>query len=297
MKKYLILLIVFLLSIPFIAMSEDYAIIAKPDPLLINNNFYEITVGTVRSPYSEGFGVEAFKVKITNKHLKNIEILWDETNFLRDGKLEGVFYKYKSKNVIKNEAIAPGQSIEIDASPAYLLRLDYRPVFYFLRGSWQYHTDFPLGKNGISFQILVDGKKINERAELVFIESTESAGIFKFYIPAKINITKAESIPDEIIPALESNMKLYTDRSYWNEKAKPVDILIKITGIEEASNLTQSSVLTGELTIIDGDKKRILPLQATSRNKPFASDKKGRERLAGYFADEIWTAMQVPFTD
>lgn len=169
MKKW-ICAILFLFSIVNTAFCDDSeAIFWKPEKVVINNELYNMEMEPIRIPYQEGWGPKAFKVKILNKHSKDIEILWKDTCFLINGKLEGVFYTYKDKKKLNNETIPPQQSIERNIAPAYLLRLDMRPIHFFSSGSWQFHTEFPVGKNGMLLYLLIDNKRIAEQVEIDFI--------------------------------------------------------------------------------------------------------------------------------
>lgn len=131
-----------------------------------------------------------------------------------------------------------------------------------------------------------------------------------YYVPITIEVAIADgaSIPEEVLPAVKENIKIYTaDLSGWDKRAKPVNVLVKITEIHEA-NIASSfvfgalspSILMGEMTILDGDKKKVMTVKGSCRSTPWTAffGKKGmNQRLAVYFADQVVGTIQQPFTE
>ena len=144
----------------------------------------------------------------------------------------------------------------------------------------------------------------------LFLIPSVALGQKKYYVPENIEVTIADgaAIPEEVLPAVKENIKIYTaDLSSWEKSSKPVNVLVKIIKIEEAHIASSfvfgafsPSILTGEITIFDGDKKRIIPVTAKSRSTVFTAffGKTGmNQRLAVYFADAVIATIQQPFTD
>ena len=61
---------------------------------------------------------------------------------------------------------------------------------------------------------------------------------FAHYIPVNYEVTCAEGVdaPANLLPLIKKNIQEYLDdKSYWNKNARPVNMSIKITHIEEGS--------------------------------------------------------------
>lgn len=151
------------------ARADYQAVKLHPEKIIIEKERYHIEVEPIRIPYSEGWGPKAFKVRILNRHTSDLTILWKETTYLTNGKVDGVFCTYGDKKEIETEVVLPGKSIERDVSPAHLLGTTLNLNVFFSTGSWRYHSEFPIGMNGISLSILIDNERLNEQGNIDFI--------------------------------------------------------------------------------------------------------------------------------
>ncbi len=170
MKRLVYLLIFLSLCIINPVFSDDsQTVFCKPDKIVIDKESYTIEVEPIQIPFSEGWGPKYFRLKISNKHSKSIDILWKSTYYLRNSKVGGIFCVYKEKTPLEKETVLPEQSIERNIAPENLLGVSIIPMNFFKTGSWQYHSEFPIGKNGIMLNMLIDGQKNVEQAEIDFV--------------------------------------------------------------------------------------------------------------------------------
>ena len=170
MRRLLYAIIIISLSIvnPVLG-SDDSAVLCKPDKIVIDKELYKIEVEPIQIPWRDGWGPKSFRLKIFNKNTNNINILWDSTYYLRDGKVDGIFCEFKGKTLRESETILPEQSIERNIAPENLARFDYTFGTLFRTGNTFFNREFPLGRNGIMLNMIIDDKKNVEQAEIDFI--------------------------------------------------------------------------------------------------------------------------------
>jgi hypothetical protein len=120
----------------------------------------------LKNPYS------AFLLRVENKTLKDLELDWNKTLFIENGKTNGGFMfegiVYKDRNNPKPPDIIFGNSIfEKVIFPNNL-------VFFLsdMRPRWG-HTPFHLGENGVYLTIKVDGREINQKLSVIFEAAKE----------------------------------------------------------------------------------------------------------------------------
>ncbi len=171
-----VIFLFFLFSLLFVSygLSEcvknnEGSVLWNPCSIAIDKELYKIEIEPIPIPYSEGWGPKLLKFKLLNKKSKDFKILWTVTNYVKNGKVDGIFCEYKGKTKsFEDESVPSGQSIEKTISPENLSRLDLSTLNFFRRGSWWFYNELPIGKNGIMIKMIIDGKEYTENGEFDF---------------------------------------------------------------------------------------------------------------------------------
>lgn len=170
MKKiFIVSFIIFALVNPALSDDDYQAVLINPPKITIDKELYKIEIEPISILYSEGWGPKSFKLVVSNLKSKNFEISWDATYYLKNGKVDGIFCEYKGKTQLKTESIPSAQSIERNIAPENLSKTHLTPHQFFKTGSWWYHKELPVGRNGIMIKMMIEGKEYTESAEFDFI--------------------------------------------------------------------------------------------------------------------------------
>ncbi|MFA5196303.1 MAG: hypothetical protein WC401_10950 [Bacteroidales bacterium] len=167
-------LVLFLLVSNVIGSSDSVinysgSVLWNPSKIIIDKELYKIELEPIPIQNNEGWGPKFLKFKLLNKKSKEFKILWTVTNYLKDGKVDGIFCEYKGKTKsFEDESIPSGQSTEKTIAPENLSRLDLSTLNFFRRGSWWYYNELPIGKNGIMIKMMIDEKEYTENSEFDF---------------------------------------------------------------------------------------------------------------------------------
>jgi len=134
--------------------------IIKSTPLMqtVNNDLYSIQLlPTAENRYS----FTAFELTIENKTNNDIDVIWDRTYYLNEGKTSGGFMNegivYKDRNNPRSpDVVFPKIKFQKTIMPNILV--------YFSAGkiAW-YHDQMPDGENGIYITLIVNGKEVREK--------------------------------------------------------------------------------------------------------------------------------------
>ena len=119
---------------------------------------------------SDSIIFDGFRLTVTNKSAKTLEIDWNKTRYIQDGKTKGLFYyegidsKSIKNKTIKPDVIGAGKSLSKNICPAKLI--SYAPI-----GEESVRPGkkgiscglIPKGDNGIGLSLRLDGQTVNER--------------------------------------------------------------------------------------------------------------------------------------
>lgn len=149
--------------------NDEGSVLWNPCNIIIDKELYKIEIEPVPIKSGEGWGPKLLKLKLLNKKSKDFKILWTMSNYLKDGKVNGIFCEYKGKTKsLEIESIRSGESLERIISPENLSILHLSTLTFFRTGSWWYYNELPIGKNGIVIKMKIDGEEYSERGEFDF---------------------------------------------------------------------------------------------------------------------------------
>jgi hypothetical protein len=146
------------ISTPVIQTVENSYYTAKFEPLAEEKNYFD-----------------SFRLKVINKTLKNLEIDWNKTRYIYNGKNIGVFvFKGIKPENIKSLTIPPdtipaGQSFTKDISPFKLLAREPLTNKGVNAGKLSFGP-IPIGENGIFLFIRQNGNTIKEKITVKITE-------------------------------------------------------------------------------------------------------------------------------
>jgi len=133
-----------------------------------SNEFYDAYITPMFSrKYWGAEGYVGFELTVENKRDEDLELDWNRTLFIQDGRtnggfmFEGVVYRERN-NPKPPDIISPGERISKQILPSNLV--------YFSRGSsggWR-HKFMGTGACGISLSIKVNGREIREKMLIGF---------------------------------------------------------------------------------------------------------------------------------
>lgn len=148
-------------SSPPLSSAENPYFSAKFEPLKGKHDFYNL-----------------FRLTVANKTDKDLELVWNETRYLKNGKDKGVFvYRGIGAANIKNpppEVIKAGETLTRDICPSVLIA--YRPLRDInapLGEGGVFCGHVAAGKHGILITVRGDGGDIRER---LAVKITEEKG-------------------------------------------------------------------------------------------------------------------------
>lgn len=156
---------VFLTIIPVYAKSKTWT--SSPEIGKIDRPSYTIEFEPTKSDETI---FDGFRLTVTNKSAKSVEIDWNKTRYIHDGKNKGLFYFEKiDPKSVRNKTIPPdmigaGKSLSKNICPAKLI--SYAPI-----GEESVRPGkrgiscglIPKGDNGIGLSLRVDGQPVSER--------------------------------------------------------------------------------------------------------------------------------------
>lgn len=165
---FVFIFIMFIFVNPVLS-GESGSVLWNPNNIKIDKKLYKIEIEPVPIQNNEGWGPKFLKLKLLNKKSKDFKILWPMTNYVKNGKIDGIFCEYKGKNKsFENESIPSGQSTERTIAPENLSRIHLSTLTFFSTGSWWYYNELPIGKNGIMIKMMIDGEEYTEYGEFYF---------------------------------------------------------------------------------------------------------------------------------
>jgi len=158
MKKVVFLLT--LICLFFISGCARAPWIIKSTPLIqtVDNNLYTIQLTPSEK---NSYSYTAFILTIENKTDKDIDLIWDRTYYLNDGKTsggfmyEGIVYRDRS-NPKPPDIVFPKIKFQKTIMPNIL-------VEFSARGAGWYANAMPDGENGIYITLIVNGKEVREK--------------------------------------------------------------------------------------------------------------------------------------
>jgi hypothetical protein len=127
-----------------------------------NKDFAVSIIPEYWSSYRQGYGWHAFKLSVTNKTNRNIEIVWDKTLFISNGStngrfmFEGVVYKERN-NPRPNDLVFGNTTFKKLILPNNLVE------FFPSRGLGWIHNIIQPGETGVYITIKVEEKEIGEK--------------------------------------------------------------------------------------------------------------------------------------
>lgn len=146
--------------------------ISTPEIQTVENSYYTAQF----EPLTEGKNYfDSFRLKVTNKTQKNLEIDWNKTRYLYNGRDMGVFvFKGIKPENIKNSTIPPdiipvGQAFTRDITPLKLLARE--PITGKGAKAGKITSGpIPTGGNGIFLFIRQNGNSIEEKITVKITE-------------------------------------------------------------------------------------------------------------------------------
>jgi hypothetical protein len=136
----------------------------------VDNNLYTIQL----SPSEQNsYSYTAFILTIENKTDNDIDLIWDRTYYLNEGKtsggfmFEGIIYRDRN-NPKPPDVVFPKIKFQKTIMPNILAAFSARGV------GWYYNA-MPNGENGIYVTLIVNGKEVREKLTVdIFVGYDES---------------------------------------------------------------------------------------------------------------------------
>lgn len=149
----------------------------EPYSQRVENEYFSAIIATVYSSYKGWDGYGAFDLRIKNKSSVDIELDWNKTLYIENGKTNGGFMfegiVYRDRNNPKHPDI-------IFAGSEFRKTIYPNNLVFFKGASWL-HDIITSGQNGIYLTIRVKEKEINEKIVLnmsrVLLEETGRIGV------------------------------------------------------------------------------------------------------------------------
>lgn len=113
-------------------------------------------------PYNNrAYGFNSFLLTVNNKTDKNIDIIWNKTNFIMDGMSNGGFVF--ASTMIKDKDLIQRQQDVIFAKSRLIKSIYPASLVHPSRGA----VSMPVGENGVYVTLNVSGKEVQEKVTTI----------------------------------------------------------------------------------------------------------------------------------